>query len=132
MTKDQFSVLLSSIQSAELQVRKDGQKEYAHDDSNVFANFDRVAAALKLDRKQVLLVYALKHWDGIVSYVGGHVSQREDVRGRIKDLRMYLALLWGMIDEEGIIKPKSTEESRKVYFDDDPDIVSERIFPNGI
>lgn len=34
-----------------------------------------------------------------------------------------------MIDEEGIIKPKSTEESRKVYFDDDPDIVSERIFP---
>ena len=69
-------------------------------DSNVFANFDRVAESLQLDRKQVLLVYALKHWDGIVSYVGGHVSQREDVRGRIKDLRMYLSLLWGMIEEE--------------------------------
>lgn len=100
MTKDQFSTLLESIQSAECQVREDGQKEYAHDESNVFANFDRVAASLQLDRKQVLLVYALKHWDGIVSYVGGHKSQREDVRGRIKDLRMYLALLWGMVEED--------------------------------
>lgn len=100
MTNDQFSQLLSFIQQAELQVREDGQKEYAHSDSNVFANFDRVADSLQLDRKQVLLVYALKHWDGIVSYVGGHVSQREDVRGRIKDLRMYLALLWGMVEEE--------------------------------
>lgn len=100
MTKDQFTTLLQSIQSAECQVREDGQKEYAHDESNVFANFDRVAAALQLDRKQVLLVYALKHWDGIVSYVDGHKSQREDVRGRIKDLRMYLALLWGMVEED--------------------------------
>lgn len=100
MNKQQFSTLLESIQSAELQVREDGQKEYAHDDENVFANFDRVAQSLQLDRKQVLLVYALKHWDGIVAYVGGHKSQREDVRGRIKDLRMYLALLWGMVEEE--------------------------------
>lgn len=100
MNKNQFSTLLESIQSAECQVREDGQKEYSHDESNVFANFDRVAASLQLDRKQVLLVYALKHWDGIVSYVGGHKSQREDVRGRIKDLRMYLALLWGMVEEE--------------------------------
>src|SRR5688500_16654390 len=100
MNKDQFSTLIDSIQISERQVKEDGQKEYAHDDSNVFANFDRVAKSLQLDRKQVLLVYALKHWDGIVSYIGGHKSQREDVRGRIKDLRMYLALLWGMVEEE--------------------------------
>lgn len=117
MTKDQFSLLLSSIQLAELQVCEDGQKEYSHNESNVFANFDRVADSLKLDRKQVLLVYALKHWDGIVSYVGGHKSQREDVRGRIKDLRMYLALLWGMVEEENPIQPiVSTEEVREIFF----------------
>lgn len=153
MTNDQFSQLLSSIQSAELQVREDGHKEYAHDESNVFANFDRVADSLKLDRKQVLLVHALKHWDGIISYINGHKSQREDVRGRIKDLRMYLVLLWGMIEEDTMVcrhdmgcgceKVEVTThadgpDSRKLIFRetrayiDDPDIVSERIFPNGI
>lgn len=117
MTKDRFSTLLSTIQSAEVQVREDGQKEYAHDESNVFANFDRIADSLQLDRKQVLLVYSLKHWDGIVAYVNGHKSQREDVRGRIKDLRMYLALLWGMIEEEDPIKPIfSVEDARKQLF----------------
>lgn len=93
MTKDQFLTLLESIQSAERQVREDGQKEYCHDESNVFANFDRTAKELGIDRKKALWVLARKHVDGIVAYINGHKSQREDVRGRIKDLRMYLALL---------------------------------------
>lgn len=100
MTKIEFDFLLDSIQSAEREVRSAGQREYAGDDGNVFANFDRVASHLGIDRKRVLLVYALKHLDGITSYVNGHKSQREDVRGRIKDLRMYMALLWGMIEED--------------------------------
>jgi len=100
MTYDEFDTLLQKMQSEELAVREAGQKEYAQDFSNVFANFDRVATALPIDRKQVLMVYALKHLDGINAYLKGHRSQREDVRGRIKDLRMYLALLWGMIEEE--------------------------------
>lgn len=100
MKYEHFGKLLNDIQTLEKSVREDGQKEYSRDESNVFANFDRVAADLSLDRKQVLLVYALKHWDGIKAYVNGHKSQREDVRGRLKDLRMYLALLWGMIEEE--------------------------------
>lgn len=100
MTKDQFTTLLQSIQSAECQVREDGQKEYAHDESNVFANFDRAAKELNIDRKKALWVLAKKHVDGVISYINGHKSQREDVRGRIKDLRMYLALLWGMVEED--------------------------------
>ena len=34
-----------------------------------------------------------------MSYVKGHKSQREDVRGRMVDIITYLTLLWGMIDE---------------------------------
>ena len=45
------------------------------------------------------MVYLLKHIDGISSYVNGHKSQREDVRGRITDSIVYLCLLWGMIEE---------------------------------
>ena len=46
------------------------------------------------------MVYLLKHIDGISSYVNGHKSQREDVRGRITDAIVYLCLLWGMVEDE--------------------------------
>ena len=78
--------------------RKSGQNEYAHDENNVFANFDRIAKALKTTREKVLLTYLLKHVDGITAYVNGHTSQREDVRGRITDIMVYLMLLWAMIE----------------------------------
>ena len=80
--------------------RDEGQKEYAHDEKDVFANFNRVANLLEEDRKKVLMTYMLKHVDGIAAYVKGHKSQREDVTGRITDCMVYLMLLWGMIEEE--------------------------------
>ena len=81
-------------------VREAGQKEYARKSNNAFANFERVAENLEIDRKEVLLVYLLKHTDGICAYVKGHKSQREDVRGRITDVIVYLCLLWGMVDSD--------------------------------
>lgn len=80
-------------------LRNAGQKEYAGGE-DAFGNFNRLAAKLGIDRKRVLLVYSTKHQDGIDSYIRGHVSQREDVRGRINDLIVYMCLLRGMIDEE--------------------------------
>jgi hypothetical protein len=81
-------------------LRDAGQAEYAHRDDNAFANFERVAERMGLDRKQTLMVYAEKHMDGIHSYILGHKSQREDVRGRIKDCIVYLCLLRCMIEED--------------------------------
>lgn len=78
--------------------RDDGQKEYARTEDNIFANFDRVADCLKISREKALMVYLLKHIDGINSYLDGHKSQREDVSGRIKDAIVYLFLLWAMVD----------------------------------
>ena len=87
-------------------MRAAGQKEYARKNSNAFANFERVGENLDIQREEVLLVYLLKHIDGICSFVKGHKSQREDVRGRLTDAIVYLCLLWGMINEE--------EEKRKI------------------
>jgi hypothetical protein len=112
LNASEFSTLLDKIQSEEREVRECGQAEYAHDSSNAFSNFVRVANHLGITKEQVLLTYALKHLDGIVSYVKGHRSQREDVRGRIKDLRMYLAILWGMIEESDPI-PDGMSRARK-------------------
>ena len=87
-------------------MRAAGQKEYARKNNNAFANFERVGKNLDIQREEVLLVYLLKHIDGICSFVKGHKSQREDVRGRLTDAIVYLCLLWGMINEE--------EEKRKI------------------
>ena len=80
-------------------MRAAGQKEYARNQNNAFANFEKIANNLNISREEVLLVYMLKHIDGICSYVKGHKSQREDVRGRITDVIVYLCLLWGMVDQ---------------------------------
>ncbi len=81
-------------------MRAEGQKEYARKKNNAFANFERVANHIETSKEKVLMVYLLKHIDGISSFVNGHKSQREDVRGRITDAIVYLCLLWGMIEEE--------------------------------
>ncbi|PZM88457.1 MAG: hypothetical protein DIU79_16840, partial [Actinobacteria bacterium] len=83
-------------------LRVAGQREYAHREDNAFANFERVAERLGLTREAVLLVYLEKHLDGIHSYVQGHRSQRESVKGRINDAIVYLTLLRGMIDEREV------------------------------
>jgi hypothetical protein len=81
-------------------LREAGQKEYAHDVNNAFANFERASADLGIDRKQILWVFAMKHRDGVQSYLDGHRSQRENVRGRINDLIVYSLILRGMVEEE--------------------------------
>ena len=83
-----------------MRTRDAGQKEYAHSKGDVFANFKRVAQSIDSTRVKVLMVYLLKHIDGIMSYVNGHKSQREDVSGRITDAIVYLLLLRGMVDEQ--------------------------------
>ena len=99
MTTEEFKSLFDNeIMPAISSMREAGQKEYAQDIDEIFANFNRIASLLDCDRKQVLMTYMLKHIDGINSYLEGHVSQREEVSGRIKDAIVYLFLLWAMID----------------------------------
>jgi hypothetical protein len=79
-----------------------GQKEYAHDEKDAFANFKRIGKEIGIAARQVLWVYALKHRDGIQAHMDGHKSQREDVRGRINDLYVYCILDIAMNAAQGI------------------------------
>ena len=99
MTTKQMNGLMEEILTEIKKTRESGQKEYAHDNDNVFANFERVASTLNITRETALMTYLLKHIDGVVSYTQGHKSQREDVRGRLTDIIVYTMLLWGMVDE---------------------------------
>lgn len=80
--------------------REAGQMEYAHEEDNALANFERGGRDIGLPREKVWFIYANKHWDGVKAWIKGHRSQREDVRGRIKDLIVYLILLWAMADDD--------------------------------
>jgi hypothetical protein len=113
MTKDTLAKLMRTVFDDEIMaLREAGQREYAHDEGNAFANFDRAAADLNLDRKMILWIFAMKHRDGIASYLKGHQSQREDVRGRINDLIVYLLILRGMIEEEkGVVQSHDVSTS---------------------
>lgn len=104
MTYEEMKSIMEIVFSECQEARQAGQKEYAHDQNNAFANFERIANDTGVTREQILWVYAMKHRDGIASYLKGHKSQREDVRGRIKDLIVYLCLLRGMIEENELKK----------------------------
>jgi hypothetical protein len=99
MNQRKMNSLMNNIWKEVLKTRDEGQKEYAHGVENVFANFERVGKAIDVSPDKTLMVYLLKHIDGITAYISGHKSQREDVRGRIKDAIVYLMLLWAMIEE---------------------------------
>jgi hypothetical protein len=100
MTQKEMENLIQTIFLQIQETRKAGQKEYARKQNNAFANFEKIADNLEIDKKEVLLVYLLKHIDGICAYVKGHKSQRENVRGRITDVIVYLCLLWGMVEKD--------------------------------
>tara|TARA_R100001443_G_C3260655_1_gene155524 strand:+ start:19 stop:378 length:360 start_codon:yes stop_codon:yes gene_type:complete len=99
MNKRHYNQLFKVFLKQVTDTRDAGQKEYAHDIENVFANFERVAKSLDITREKALMTYLLKHIDGIKAYVKGHESQRESVKGRITDAIVYLFLLWAMVEE---------------------------------
>jgi len=100
MQNSKMRELMEEIVLEIFKTHASGQKEYADDEDNVFANFERISYQMNVEREFVLWVYLMKHIDGIASYINGHESQREDVRGRITDAIVYLMLLWGMIESK--------------------------------
>ena len=120
MTNKDFDILFKKeIIPALVKMRESGGQEYARTDDNIFANFERIANSLDITVEECIMVYAMKHLDGITAHIQGHTSQREDVRGRITDLMVYMSLLWAYLvgDEVEKIKRKAhiDEIEDKVY-----------------
>jgi hypothetical protein len=114
-TKDEVAVIMQDTFARLDKLREAGQKEYAHDEDNAFANFERVSNYLGIDREKVLWTYLQKHLDGIVAFINGHRSQRESVHGRIDDAHVYLELLRAMIIDEGFEMLKKADLNEKKF-----------------
>ena len=102
MRREEMKELMEGIFRQEMSTRDAGQKEYARDEDNVFANFERIALFTGTAREKVLLTYMIKQIDGLFAYADGPRSQREDVRGRLTDIRVYSAIFWGMVEDNEI------------------------------
>jgi len=99
MIKEEMNDLMEHIVDEVIRIRNAGQTEYARDLDNVFANFERVASFTGTTREKALLTYMIKHVDGLCAYADGHKSQREDVRGRLTDIKVYANLFRGMVED---------------------------------
>lgn len=100
MKHREMITLIDSILDNVKTMHTKGQKEYAMNKDNVFANFERIANQTGNSKEMVLWIYLMKHIDGIASHIKGHVSQRENVKGRLTDAIVYLCILWGMIESK--------------------------------
>ena len=85
-------------------------------ESDCLNNFKQTGQELGITPLQVWFIFFKKHVDAIASYCGGKKLQTEDIRSRIKDGRVYLALLRGIVEEE-------TSEERDSL---DPDVLTRR------
>lgn len=115
MLKSELAKVMDQVITEINFLRDSGHKEYAGGE-NAFGNFERLATQLDLKREKVLWVYLMKHIDGVVSYLNGHVSQREPIEGRINDIIVYLILLRGMVQENSQINKNSIiAQPGKIY-----------------
>ena len=100
MTYQKFNELLDEMYAEERALGDSKGKEYTVGEDRL-DNFKRHAKTLRLTPKQILWIYFVKHIDSIASYVRlGTVLSNETIEARIKDARVYLSLLRGLIEEE--------------------------------
>lgn len=100
VTMSEVSDVMEAVFAECRHLRACGQAEYAHDQDNAFRNFESIGDRAVVPREVVLMTFFQKHVDGIWSWVHGHRSQRESVRGRINDAIVYLCLLRAMVDQD--------------------------------
>jgi len=98
MNYKEFDKLYARMVAEEVIIGETKGREYTIDNDRL-DNFKRIGQELGLDPKMVLWVYLKKHLDSIAFYIKSGKALSESIDSRIKDARVYLALLRGLIEE---------------------------------
>jgi len=99
MTNEKFYELVERVLDDCVDIMRSKGDAYAGKDQDKFANFNRLASKLGLNRTKIWMVYFQKHMDALDSFLRGEYNDPEPIEGRIKDAVNYLLLLYGMIQE---------------------------------
>lgn len=112
MTQDQFKQLLDSMEAEEHATILGKGAEYTRGQADRLASFKETAGFAGIEPRQVCLIYMNKHWQSLCNFVAtGKVNSNEDVTGRIMDLRVYLALMRAIIQEERDLATKAAGDA---------------------
>jgi hypothetical protein len=97
-----FNTLLRELQQEETEANRTKGVEYAGE-SDALANFKEGAEAIsRADALDVCFVYFYKHYTAVRSFVENRETRSETLQSRIKDLRLYAALLYALaLETEG-------------------------------
>lgn len=113
MTKDRFAELLMSMEQDEQATIRGKGEEYTHGNKDRLSSFKETANFAGITPKQVAMVYMNKHWQGLANFVAtDKVLSNEDVYSRIMDLRVYLALMRALIEEERDAIQQKTDQGQ--------------------
>lgn len=106
MLKIEFKELLDLMEGEEHATILGKGEEYTRSQADRLASFKEIASFAGVQPKQVCMIFMAKHWQGLANFVAtGKIKSNEDVTGRIMDLRVYLALMRAIIQEERAAKP---------------------------
>lgn len=101
MDKERFKKVRQTLIDKIFKTAEAKGEDYTKGSVDVLANFKEVGKKLKLNPKQILLVYMDKHQEAIANYIQTNGrSESEPIEERIIDNINYLLLLWGLIVEE--------------------------------
>jgi hypothetical protein len=105
MNFEDFDKLYQKMTEEEMIIGRTKGMEYT-DGSDRLDNFKRLGRDLGCSPKMILWIYLRKHIDSLDTYIRtqGQQPMSEPIQGRIKDARVYLALLRGLIEEDPIEK----------------------------
>jgi len=109
MKNSEFYALVEKVLDDCVGIMRSKGDVYAGKDQDKFANFNRLAAKLGLNRVKIWMVYFQKHMDAIESFLRGEYGDPEPIEGRIKDAINYLLILYGMIQEDRPVLTKLIE-----------------------
>ena len=105
MNPKDFDELYQRMHSEEMEIGRTKGCEYASDVDRL-DNFKRLGAEIKCPHCGkpvgpfvILWVYLKKHMDAILHYINHQKALSEPPEGRIKDSRVFLGLLRGLIQE---------------------------------
>ncbi len=105
MKYEDFDVIEELMIKEEHAIGKSKGAEYTQGDR--LDNFKRLGMEIKcphcnnpIGPMAVLWVYLKKHLDSILSYISKGYVSTEPIQGRIKDARVYMALLRGLVEEK--------------------------------
>ena len=106
MDRDKFSVMLQEMFAEELKIGETKALEYTQTNDRL-DNFKRIGAEVCCPHCQkpvgpfvVWWIYFKKHIDSVRRFVCAGDVLSEPIEGRIKDLRVYLSLLRGLVVEQ--------------------------------